>query len=149
MKKFLSILFVFSLMISAVTAQVRTRSVSENGAATYGKAITTTDSAFHNIDSIVLAPNEAGIVQVFVVGNGYDTAYSVRGAYTATYNNRRGTLTLDTPTALTPSVTDAALTTSTFSLVAGTNKIYVRIKGRLNYNVRWQSITKHIAVIAY
>ncbi len=142
MKKFLLILLM-GLMFFASNAQ---KILSVNGSENSGHTIKTTDSAYHYVDSVVISANEAGIIEVSVIGFSYDTAYSVTGVQTVRYNKHRDTLTMGTPTDVLAKETDTVLGSATFDLISSGNKIYVRIKGKLNYTMRWLSIVKRKSV---
>jgi hypothetical protein len=125
----------------AVSAQ-RNTAYSINGAGTIIKTVSTTDSTLTYIDSVTtLGTNDAGVLEVSVIGMAYDTAYSVTGKVGIRYNKRRGTLTLGSVVNILTPVTDAALGTATFTVVAANDKIYVRVKGKAATNIRWSSVT--------
>jgi len=131
--------------IASVTAQT-TRFTNRNFDERIAQRLVTTDSTLTYIDSLVLGTNEAGIVQVTVIGFAKDTAYSVTGVITARFNKRRGTCTLGTITEIEPITTDAVLanagTGSTFTLVVVNNNLYVRVKGKAGYDITWTSFVK-------
>jgi hypothetical protein len=140
MKKFVSVLLVVMLMFAFNSYSQKVTIF--NGDEHIVKNLKTTDSAYHYIDSITLKANEGGIAEVSVIGFAYDTAYSVTGKQIVRFNKRRGTLTLGTPTVVLAIETDTVLGSATFALVSSGDKIYVRIKGKNTYNMRWQSVTK-------
>lgn len=143
--KFLPVLLIMAFMATTVTAQT-TRFTNRNFDERIAQRLVTTDSTLTYIDSLVLGTNEAGIVQVTVIGFAKDTAYSVTGVIQARFNKRRGTCTLGTITEIEPITTDAVLanagTGSTFTLVVVNNNIYVRVKGKAAYDITWTSFVK-------
>ena len=144
MKAILIALGLFATL--AVSAQ-RNTAYSINGGGSIIKTVTTTDSTLTYIDSITtLGTNDAGVLEVSVTGMAYDTAYSVTGTVGARYNKRRGTLTLGSVINIQTPVTDAALGTATFTVVAANDKIYVRVKGKAATNIRWSSVLKRKGV---
>ena len=129
------------------SAQVTTRFTNRNFDERTAQRAVTTDSTLTLMDSVVLATNETGIVQLTVIGYAKDTAYSVTGVIQARFNKRRGTLTLGTITELEPITRDAvlqntALGGATFTLVASDGKIYVRVKGKDGYSITWTTFLK-------
>jgi hypothetical protein len=148
MKKFLkSFLFIFSLtLIGLAAAAQTTRFTNRNNDERVAQRTVTTDSTLTYMDSLVLATNESGIVQLTIIGYAKDTAYSVTGVIQARFNKRRGTCTLGTITEVEPITTDAVLanagTGATFTLVVVNNNIYVRVKGKAGYDITWTSFLK-------
>lgn len=141
MKKLFTLLVLsIGLLCSAVAQKVRP--LSFNAGETLAATVATTDSTLTYIDSFVLKTNEAGVLETTVIGYASDTAYAVTGVKKVRYNKRRGTLTLGTVIDEQAVVTDAALGTSTFDIVAASNKIYVRVKGKAATNIRWYSWTR-------
>lgn len=144
MKKFL---FLSILAISvALGSTAQSRFINRNGDERFGTSLKTTDSTLKYLDSVVTATNEGGIITVSVIGYSYDSTYSVTGVKSVRFNKRNGTLTMGTVVDEVPNVTDAGLGTATWDLVAANGKIYVRIKGRLNYNIIWTAIIKRKTV---
>ena len=152
--KFLPVLLAFSLIATAVTAQVTTRFTNRNFDERTAQRLVTTDSTLTYTDSLVLGTNESGIVTLTVVGFAKDTAYSVTGQIQCRFNKRRGTLTLGTITQVEPITTDAVLQTTgiggaTFTLVVVNNNIYVRVKGKAAYSITWTSFLKYKGIRTY
>ena len=106
------------------------------------KSLITTDSSYHYIDSLVVTPNEAGIAKVYVIGYNTDSLEAVTGVKIFRYSVKNGTLSLGAVSNDLSTVTDADLGTATFDVSLVNNKIYVRIKGKLNFTFYWRSITK-------
>ena len=134
------------MLIGNIAEAQRSRFTNFNATENLGSAITTTDSSYYYIDSVSIKTNEAGVIEVSVIGYAKDTAYSVTGIKKVRFNKRRGTLTMGTVIDEQPVITDAALGTSTFDLVAASNKIYVRVKGKQSTTVNWFSITRRKSV---
>lgn len=107
-------------------------------------ALTTTDSAYNYIDSVIVASNESGILEVQVLGFNDSLALKVLGKQIVSYSKVGGTLTLGTPTSILTKTTDSGLQYtnigSTWDIVAVSNNIYIRVKGKLTYSIRWESI---------
>ena len=144
MKKLLALAILFTVAIT--TMAQRNTYVQKNGTESFITYVTTTDSTLTYIDSVVLATNEAGVVEATVIGYAYDTAYAVTGVVTARFNKRRGTLTLGTVVEEQTITADAALGTATFTLVASGNKIYLRVKGKAATNIRWGAVLKRKSI---
>ena len=145
MKKLLFILTMALTLLISNTAKSQ-HFVNRNGDERFGYNLTTTDSEYHYIDSVTLNTNEGGIITVTVVGYAKDTAYCVTGQKSVRFNKRRGTLTMGTIIDDQAVVTDAALGTATWTLVAASNKIYVRVKGKQSNSITWTSIVKRKSV---
>ena len=143
MKKF-AIFLISMLILSAGTFAQKAKVY--NGDENIFKTLSTNDSAYHYIDSIVIATNEGGSVTASVVGFAYDTAYSVTTVKSARFNKRRGTLTMGSVIDQQAVVTDAALGSATVDLVAASGKIYVRVKGKASTNIKWLSVLKRKSV---
>lgn len=140
------ILIALGLFLSFATSAQRNTGISKNGREDVLTFKTTTDSTLTYIDSITVGNNEAGLVTASIVGYAYDTAYAVTAELKARYNKRRGTLTLGSVIEDQTPVTDAALGTATATIVAASNKIYVRVKGKAATNIRWTCILKQKAI---
>jgi hypothetical protein len=145
MKKLIGLIALCSILLLSATvadAQSTTRYSSRNNDEHIAQVVTTSDSTLTYVDSFKLSTNQTGLVEFYVIGYAKDTAYSVRGMISADFNKRRGTLTLGTLTPTIPLVTDAALGSATFTVVAVNNNIYVRVKGKAATSMRWYSISK-------
>jgi len=152
MKK-LIFLALTTIMFFSASAQT-TRFANRNNAESIALKTVTTDSAIHYVDSLVLGANEAGLVELKVIGFAKDTAYSVTGKLSVRFNKRRGTLTLGSVTQLEPITRDAVLkntelggATFTFSIV--NNNLYVSVKGKDGYSITWMSILKYVSIRTY
>lgn len=143
MKKLLFILSAILLIgINFTASAQRVTTVSRNGDERFAYNLTTTDSAYHYIDSVTIKNNEGGIIEVTVIGYAKDTNKVVTGLLKVRFNKHRGTLTMGTIIEDMAVVTDAALGTATWTLVAASEKIYVRVKGKLDESITWTSIIK-------
>ena len=156
MKKFLkSFLFagILFCMANAVTAQVTTRFTNRNFDERIAQRLVTTDSTLTYTDSLVLGTNEAGIVQVTVIGFAKDTAYSVTGVIQFRFNKRRGICTIGTITAVEPITVDAVLQNgtggATFTAVVVNENIYIRVKGKAGYDITWTTFVKQKSIRTY
>lgn len=140
MKRFFSLMTVLLTMVchGQTSKQLFLKS-SDNKLFNYGRTATrtTTDSALTTLDLITINDDEAGLVEVQVVGLNDSTTTAVTGSYIARYVKKAGTLTLGTPTAISATVTDATLGTSTWSLTTSSNNIIVQVKGKLGFTVNW------------
>lgn len=97
----------------------------------------TTDSAIDPIDSIVLNPTEAGVVEVTVTGLNQLTGDAVTGVKILRYKNAAGTLTLGSATDVLASTTDTGLGSATWSITSVNNNLYVNVKGKNTISVKW------------
>lgn len=147
MKNFLSLLLLVSITLAFGAQHTSAQTVlNVNHDNRLFKSITTTDSTLTYIDEIKVANNETGIVEVYVVGYAADTAYGLTGVKKVRYTKRGGTLTLGSVIDEQAVVTDAPLGTATFDIVAASNKIYVRVKGKADTTIRWVSIASRKAI---
>ena len=148
MKKILTAISLSAvLLISSVASSAQTKFSNRNNDERLANRITTTDSTLTYVDSLILQRNEAGIIQVTVLGYAYDTAYLVSGVLQARFNKRRGTLTMSTVTEVQAQTVDAPLITALpggakFSLIAVGNNIYVQVKGKHATNITWTCLKK-------
>jgi hypothetical protein len=147
MKKFLSILLLVSITLAFGHQQASAQTfLNVNGDQRLHKTIVTTDSTLTYIDEIKVGANETGLLEVHVVGYAADTAHGLTGVKKVRYTKRGGTLTLGSVIDEQAVVTDTPLGTATFDLVAASNKIYVRVKGKAATTIRWYSVTSRKAV---
>lgn len=105
----------------------------------------TTDSTFYYIDTITVAANESGILEVQVIGYNDSLSIAITGKKIVRYKKVAGTLTLGTATDVLATEVDTGLQNSpsggaAWTIVAASNQIYVRIKGKNTYNVYWESL---------
>mgnify|MGYP000025229101 CR=1 FL=1 len=148
MKKFLFIATICILCLASLQTQAqKIRFVNQNGDERFGKSKSTTDSTLTYIDSIGIEDNEGGVYEATVIGYAKDTAYSVTGSVAVRFNKRRGTLTMGSVVEKQAIVTDAALGTATFTIVASGGKIYTRVKGKAATNITWYCIPKRRSII--
>jgi hypothetical protein len=136
--------FLIGMIFLSVTsyAQSSTRYNSRNNDEHVAQVRTTADATPTYIDSVKLSTNETGLVELYVIGYQKDTAYSVRGKISVDFNKRRGSLSIGTITTNIPIVADAALGSSTFTMVSVNNNIYVQVTGKAATSIRWYSILK-------
>ncbi len=140
MKKllFLSLLVISGFAISAQTLQFRT---TNGKAVPYGRYQTTTteDSALNTLDSMVIADNSAGLIEVSVVaadtsGNG------VTGKQIYRYHKSAGTLTLSSATNISAIVTDTGLGTATYTFTKVDDNLVLKVKGKHTVPVKWKAL---------
>ncbi len=141
MKKFLFLLTMFVLTISLGSiAQVGQVKTSAGKLITLGKEgkTTTTDSTLTVIDTLALASNTGGILEVTVVG--HDTAgNTITGKIIYRYKKVGSTLTLASGTNISALSSDAALSPATFSFAAtASNNVALSIKGKLRTTIKWR-----------
>lgn len=113
----------------------------------YGReaSITTTDSVLTTLDIIPITANEAGIITVTLVGYNGDAPAAITGIKEVRYKKVAGTLTLGTVNDIVTGVTDTELSGSTtWSIVASSNNIYIKVKGKLPLasGVKWRARTE-------
>ena len=143
MKKLLfCFLAILTIGLNFTASAQRVTTVSRNGDEKFAYNLTTTDSAFHYVDSVIIKNNEGGIIEVTCIGYAKDTNHVVTGLLKVRFNKHRGTLTMGTIIEDMAVVTDTPLGTATWTLVAANNKIYVRVKGKDGYNITWTTIIK-------
>ncbi|MFT3680704.1 MAG: hypothetical protein QM791_23790 [Ferruginibacter sp.] len=104
--------------------------------------LTTTDSAYQTIDLLEVASNEAGIIEVQVLGYNDSLSIAVTGKQIVRYKKVAGTLTVGTASNILAKETDTGLSTATWDISTSSNNIIIRVKGRLNYTVKWESRVK-------
>lgn len=112
----------------------------------FAKSLKTTDSALVTIDSIITTSNEAGVVLVNVVGYNPLTSDAVTGIKAFRYKVTAGTVSLGTISDVSAIVTDTGLGTATFAISVVSNKIYLRVKGKLSTAVYWRSVTQRKSI---
>jgi hypothetical protein len=142
MKKFLALVLIGSLISFASSAQTF---LNRNGDERFAHSYTTTDSAYHYIDSLVMQSTEAGIFEVSVVGLSSD-GYAVTGVLKARYINHAGTLTVGSTVNTQTPVTDTQLGTATFDITTSSNKCYIRLKGKDGKTITWYSVIKRKSI---
>jgi hypothetical protein len=99
----------------------------------YEGTLRTTDSTtYHTVGTLAISNNEAGIIEVEVVGlDTTSTAGFVVGKQIVNYSKKAGTLTLATPTNVLSATTSVSLITSAFQVTTASNNIVVQVKGTL------------------
>lgn len=106
---------------------------------------TTDSTTFHTVGTYAVATNEAGVLEVEVVG--LDTTSSAgfcTGTKIVTYSKKAGTLTLGTPSDVLATTTSANMTTSSWQIAASSNNIVVQVRGTLNREILWTVRVKPI-----
>lgn len=142
-------MMLFALMLFATTAvvaqKIQMRTTTGN-LFTYGSqhTLTSTDAAYHVIDTIALASNTAGIIEVSVTGVNAATGDAITGAAIVRFKKSAGTLTLGDTTNILPTIVDTGLSGGTWDITASGNNIIVRIKGKAATSVRWRSLVKQL-----
>jgi len=113
---------------------------------TYGsqQTLSTTDASYHNIETVVLAANTAGIVEVSVTGVNTVNGDAVTGAAIARFKKVAGTLTLGDTTNILATVVDTGLSGSTWDISTSGNNIIIRVKGKAATTVRWRCLVKQL-----
>ncbi len=146
-KTFLILSLLFSVALLQAQTQKNLKLTTANHKLfDYGQTatLTTTDSAVNVIDSIIIADDEAGIIEVQTVGFNDSLGLAVTGSKIMRYVKTAGTLTLGSATNTLASSTDAGLGTATWSVAASDDNIIVTVKGKLNYEVLWRANTRKI-----
>jgi hypothetical protein len=147
--KFLPVLLALSFISTVVTAQVTTRFTNRNFDERIAQKVITTNATVTNVDSIVLGTNEAGVIELTVIGFAKDTAHSVSGKIAVRFNKRRGTCTLGTIASVLPIVADAPLTGATFTVSVVNNNLYVTVTGIASTSITWHSFLKYKGIRTY
>jgi hypothetical protein len=147
MKRFL-VLMTFFLGMLATQAQDKTvlLKASDNSLFNYGRTAvkTTTDSTLTTLSTVTVGDDEAGVIEVMLVGFNDSTSTAVTGAKIVRYVKDAGTLTLGTPTSSLATVTDATLGTATWSVTTSSNNIIVQVKGKAGFTIRWQCTVRRV-----
>ena len=144
MKKIVSILlFMLAFTCLQVNAQ---KLILKNSDEQISHVLKTVDSNYHYIDSTVINTNEAGIVEVAVVGLDTANVYAITGVIKVRYVSSSGTITLGSIISDVPIVADGGFSPGTFNFYVVGSKIYVRVKGELNTAVHWYSTLKRRAI---
>lgn len=137
----------FSIILSIFTttsAQNKTKQLlfqnSPSGAFLYGYSTTavTTNGSAMNADTITLGSDEAGVLQVTVVGFNKDSASAVTGAKILRYVKSGGTLTLGSATADLAVAADTKLGSATFAVASVGNNAVVQVTGTSGVTVQWK-----------
>lgn len=135
----IGLLCLASFSVSAQMLQVKT---TTGKVVNYGKVgtLTTTDSVATHIDSIKIADNTAGLIEVYVVGQS-TAGYGVTAKVIYRYKKVSGTLTLSAATNIMAAVVDTNLSGATFALAAtATNNAQLKVTGKAATSVKWRSI---------
>ena len=106
---------------------------------------TTTDSAFYYIDTISVADNESGILEVQLLGYNDSLSIAITGKKIVRYKKVAGTLTLGTATDVLATEVDTGLQNTSlggaaWTITSANNQIYIRIKGKTPYKILWESL---------
>lgn len=143
MKKLLFLLLAYFAIAAPAISQ---KYVERNADGRLYKTYTTTDSFYHNIDTLPVTANEAGILEVKIVAIASDGTLAATGLLRYRYKVVAGTLTLGSVVNSQTPVVDSGLSPTTFDVSTTANKLYVRVKGHLTKTVYWYSVTKRSTV---
>lgn len=121
--------------------------VDRNEDGRFIKMRTTTDSDYHYIDTLVSTANEAGVLEVTAIGYKSDGTLAVTGVLKYRYVIADGTLTLGTAVNDQTIVVDSGLSPATFDVAASSNKMYVRVKGKLSVTLYWVTMVKRKCLV--
>lgn len=123
--------------------------VSRNADGRLSTTITTTDSAYHYIDSLFTTGNEAGVFEVTVIGALKESSTAaVTGVLKYRYKVVNGTLTLGSViNDITPVIDTELTTTGGFTVTVVSNKVYISVKGKLSKTVVWYCTIKRQSVV--
>lgn len=143
MKKLLFLLLACFAIAAPAMSQ---KYVERNADGHIYKTYTTTDSAYHNIDTLPVTANEAGVLEVKVIALASDGTLAATGVLRYRYVVVAGTLTLGSVVNSQTPVIDSGLSPTTFDVSTTANKLYVRIKGKLSKTLYWYAVTKRSTV---
>ena len=138
----------FSLIAQSSPAQYVTSSKGKALSLGHFKSATTTDSTLSIHDTLAIADNTAGLLTVTVAA--YDSlGDGVTSKVVYRYKKVAGTLTLAAGANISALVVDAGLgsATTTFTATAS-NNVQLKIKGKLNYTVKWKTLIERFAPLA-
>lgn len=106
---------------------------------------TTRDSVVYNIDSVNVASYETGILEVQVLGMNDSLGIRVAGKKIVSYKSVAGTITLGTITDVIvdrdAGLQNTNLGGATFSITSTGTRIFITVKGKIPYILRWESLT--------
>ncbi len=107
--------------------------------------ITTPSNAETKIDSVAVGTNEAGIIQVKVIGLSSTGADPITGTLQFSYAKVAGVLTLGTSRIVDSVRVGSSISGATFGATASNNNIKITVTGKSAVPIRWTVITKQYA----
>lgn len=107
--------------------------------------LTTPSNTATKIDSITVSSNEAGIIQIQVIGLSSMGVNGITGTLQYSYSKASGTLTLGTSRIVDSVRVDSGISGATFAATASNNNIKISVTGKSGVPVRWTVITKQWA----
>ncbi len=119
-----------------------------NDAGTLSKKVTTTNATATKVDTINVATNEIGSIEVKVIGLKSDGSAAITGSKTYRYAKASGTLTLATAT-INPTdslVVDTGVSGATFAASASDNNIVVKVTGKASTTIYWRVVVRQFAM---
>jgi hypothetical protein len=145
MKKFIKYLLPL-LIIAGFTASLQAQTyVERNITEKIKRYVTTPSNTQTKVDSITLANNEAGIIQVKVVGMSSSGSDPITGTLQYSYTKASGTLALGTSRIVDTVRVDSDISGATFAASASNDNIKITVTGKSGVPIRWTVITKQWA----
>ena len=138
-KSFVGFLILMAFSFNSV-AQEQQLETTRGNKVLYGieKTKTTTDSTLAHADSVVVADNTGGLVELTIVGHSA-AGDAITGKHIYRYKKASGTLTLGSAANTSATVVDAGLGTSTYTFAGtATGNLQLKIKGKLSTSVKWR-----------
>lgn len=146
--KFLKLFLIalVGLMVNiSVQAQTMQLKATNGKLVTYAKIATktTADSVTTVMDTLIIADNSAGLIEVTVLGSS-TAGDGVTGKQIFRYHKSSGTLTLSSATNVSSIVTDTGISGATFTFSTNSNNnVQLTIKGKPSTTVNWRSQLTH------
>lgn len=151
-KSLLAILFVFAISLNAEAQLKKLNFKSTSGKLfQYGQQATarTTDSTLTYLDTLVIASNEAGIIELQIIGYDSVNSVAITGSQIVRYKKVAGTLTLGTATDVLATEVDTGLQTAgvggaAFTIISQNNNVVIRVKGKDGKFIHWIGTTRKL-----
>lgn len=99
--------------------------------------VLSTNATPATIQTITIADETAGYIEVFLVGKETGTAGKITGKKGVGYRKDGGTLTLDSPTDIVATSATGTMATATWTVTTSSNNIIVQITGIAATNAEW------------
>jgi hypothetical protein len=154
MKKFLFLAVSTLFMVAALTAQTTTRKTSTyhdyvnvNADEKTVTTFSTTGATLTTAQTITLASNSIGMLEIHVVGYSDSLKAAVTGSIVVRYKKPSGTLTLATSDTLSTFITDSALGAAAWSVAAVSNNIAIKVQGDTGIPMTWYITVKRRGIV--
>jgi len=142
MKKFIKFTIISALALFACVTTYSQTYIQRNTSEAIKRYVTTPSNTETKVDSIQIGTNEAGIIQVKVIGLSSAGADPITGTLQYSYTKAAGTLSLGTSRIVDTVRVDSDISGATFAASASNNNIKITVTGKSAVPIRWTVITK-------